>query len=132
MTNKSAFTLIEVLIAITIIFLFVIETTNLNSQQKKIIAHALQRSQAGEKITLFIDKLKLEKNKKKIHFDTYLKNLKIDAKDKQNLNTTFIYTSFIDKTLKIDQNDSSFKVYKQNFTDDKGDSITYYRIKRGE
>ncbi len=140
MTTKSAFTLMEVLIAVMLISIVVIGILRVGDQERKIIHHAENSSKVSEKISLFIDTLKPKKDQKKIKFDLYLKNLKINSKDRKKLDDTFTYNSFLSKTIgdksnsvqKDDakQKNSMFEIYKQTFRDKNGYTTSYYRIIR--
>lgn len=140
MTTKSAFTLMEVLIAVMLISIVVTGILRVGSQERKVIAHAINRSKVSEKVSLFIDTLKPQKEQKKIKFDLYLKNLKIDSSDKKKLNDIFTYNSFLSKAIgenstatkqeNTNQKNSIFEIYKQTFRDKNGYTVSYYRIIR--
>ena len=142
MTNKSAFTLMEVLVAVMLISIVVIGILRVDSQERKIIHHAQASSKVSEKVSLFIDTLKPQKDQKKIKFDLYLKNLKINSKDRKKLNDTFTYNSFLSKTIgdksnsdqenDAKQKSSMFEIYKQTFRNKNGYVTSYYRIVREE
>ena len=137
MMSRSAFTLVEVLVAVMLISILLTGIFKVSDQQTKIIAHALENSKISEKVSLFIDTLKPKKEKKKIELNSYLQNLKINSNAKRKLNDTFIYNSFLNETLqknthkkeKKDQN-MEFKIYKQIFRNKNGYSVSYYRIIR--
>lgn len=142
MTNKSAFTLMEVLIAVMLISVLITGILRVGSQERKIIHHAQASSKVSEKVSLFIDTIKPQKDQKKIKFNLYLKNLKINPEDRKKLNDTFTYNSFLSKTIgdksnsnqedNTKQENSMFEIYKQIFRDKNGYATSYYRIVREE
>ncbi len=135
--SRSAFTLIEVLVAIMLISIVVTGMLKIGSTQDKLIKYAISKSKIYDKVSLMIDDIKLQKkDHKKIEFKEYIKNLKLNSKDKKNLQDTFVYTSFIDRT--IDDNQSSqgdrdsltFRIYSQTFRDKQGNTAIYHRLIR--
>lgn len=142
MMTKSAFTLMEVLIAVMLISIVVTGILRVGSQERRVIAHAKNSSKISEKVSLFIDTLKPQKEQKKIKFDLYLKNLKINSNEKKKLNDTFTYNSFLSKAIgeknspnqqeNPNQKSSIFEIYKQTFRDKNGYTASYYRIVREE
>ena len=139
MKNKSAFTLIEVLIAVMLITVLVEGLLRVGTQERSIVSKAYNKVKIAEKISLIIDSLKVYKEHKKIDFDIYLKDLKISPISKHKLSDLFMYNAFLDEESKNSKNiyegsDTSIKsiinIYKQTFLNKDGYSISYYRISR--
>jgi len=142
MTSKGGFTLVEVLVAVMLISILVVQVINIVPNEDKVIHHAISQARMNDKISLFIDKLKVQKDEKEIIFDEFIKNYKLKPNYKKNLSDTFNYSATIVNFLgdtpknkknddKKDKNESiAFKIYKQFFTNKKGYSTSYYRIVR--
>lgn len=139
MTTKSAFTLMEVLVAVMLISVVVVGIMKISTSENRVIKHAISQAGTDGKISLFIDELKLQKDKRDIKFGDFIKNLKINSKDKKNLKDSFTYNSFVTDTLDNNEmqkdttdkkEDMVFKIYKQTFIDKKGYSTSYYRVVR--
>ncbi len=130
MMTKKAFTLLEVLIAIAIFSVAVIEISKVSSNHKNILSFVKQKEQLSQKISFVIDTLPVKKDEKKIYFKDYLKNISLKDDFLKKLNTKIFYKCTISQIF--DENDTKkatlFYIYKQNFQNKNGRSIHIYRI----
>ncbi len=135
--SRGAFTLVEVLVAVMLVSILATGILKVSNQQKKVITYAQKSSIVSERVSLFVDMLKPQKEKKKIELSLYLKNLKINSNIKKRLNDTFFYNSFLNKTIQKSTHKTErenlnigFKIYKQTFKAKDGYPISYYRVVR--
>ncbi len=135
MTNKSGFTLMEVLIAVLIISVIVTGMLSISSKENRLIKQSLRYTELSNQISLFIYNLKVEKEKKDINLYDYIKNFKINDEYKKEYKKNIHYVSkmiksYGDQTEKKSKDKNTFKIYQESFSDDSGATIRVYRLSR--